>query len=97
MWVCNSKQQQNKEHCNIGLINYCQFLINLHPVFCFLVFLAGIVPGSAVLRFELELVSLQKGVPEGYLFIWLEESPVQLFEALDSNQDQQVPLEEVSF
>ncbi|XP_058649504.1 peptidyl-prolyl cis-trans isomerase FKBP10 isoform X2 [Onychostoma macrolepis] len=57
---------------------------------------AGIVPGSAVLRFELELVSLQKGVPEGYLFIWLEESPVQLFEALDSNQDQQVPLEEFS-
>uniref|UniRef100_A0A8C1IND8 peptidylprolyl isomerase n=1 Tax=Cyprinus carpio TaxID=7962 RepID=A0A8C1IND8_CYPCA len=57
---------------------------------------AGIVPGSAVLRFELDLVSLQKGVPEGYLFIWLEESPVQLFEALDSNQDQQVPLEEFS-
>uniref|UniRef100_A0A673KRU9 peptidylprolyl isomerase n=1 Tax=Sinocyclocheilus rhinocerous TaxID=307959 RepID=A0A673KRU9_9TELE len=57
---------------------------------------AGIVPGSAVLRFELELVSLQKGVPEGYLFIWLEESPGHLFEALDVNQDQQVPLEEFS-
>lgn len=62
-----------------------------------LIFLAGIVPGSAVLRFELELVSLQKGVPEGYLFIWLKESPVQLFEELDINQDQQVSLEEVSF
>uniref|UniRef100_A0A671P800 peptidylprolyl isomerase n=1 Tax=Sinocyclocheilus anshuiensis TaxID=1608454 RepID=A0A671P800_9TELE len=59
--------------------------------------MSGIVQGSAVLRFELQLVSLQKGVPEGYLFIWLEKSPVQLFEALDSNQDQQVPLEEVSF
>ncbi|RXN32786.1 peptidyl-prolyl cis-trans isomerase FKBP10-like protein [Labeo rohita] len=57
---------------------------------------AGIVPGSAVLRFELELVSLQKGVPEGYLFIWLEESPVQLFNELDTNQDQKVPLEEFS-
>ncbi|KTF82499.1 hypothetical protein cypCar_00017276, partial [Cyprinus carpio] len=57
---------------------------------------AGIVPGSAVLRFELELVSLQKGVPEGYLFIWLKESPVQLFEELDINQDQQVSLEEFS-
>ncbi|XP_059386628.1 peptidyl-prolyl cis-trans isomerase FKBP10 [Carassius carassius] len=57
---------------------------------------AGIVPGSAVLRFELELVSLQKGLPEGYLFIWLEESPVQLFKELDINQDQQVPLEEFS-
>jgi len=63
---------------------------------CSLVFPAGIVPGSAVLRFELELVSLQKGVPEGYLFVWLEDSPVQLFEALDINQDQKVPLEEVS-
>uniref|UniRef100_A0A8C2GWM1 peptidylprolyl isomerase n=1 Tax=Cyprinus carpio TaxID=7962 RepID=A0A8C2GWM1_CYPCA len=57
---------------------------------------AGIVPGSAVLRFELELVSLQKGVPEGYLFIWLKESPVQLFEELDINKDQQVSLEEFS-
>uniref|UniRef100_A0A672S8I3 peptidylprolyl isomerase n=1 Tax=Sinocyclocheilus grahami TaxID=75366 RepID=A0A672S8I3_SINGR len=90
------KQQQNKEHCNIGLMNSCQFLINLHPVLCSLVFLAGIVQGSAVIRFKLQLVSLQNGVPEGYLFIWLEESPVQLFEALDSNQDQQVPLEEVN-
>uniref|UniRef100_A0A672S7S8 peptidylprolyl isomerase n=1 Tax=Sinocyclocheilus grahami TaxID=75366 RepID=A0A672S7S8_SINGR len=88
--------QQNKEHCNIGLMNSCQFLINLHPVLCSLVFLAGIVQGSAVIRFKLQLVSLQNGVPEGYLFIWLEESPVQLFEALDSNQDQQVPLEEVN-
>ncbi len=90
-----NKETLNLEH--IGLMNSCQFLINLHPVFCSLVFLAGIVPGSAVLHFELELVSLQKGVPEGYFFIWLKESPVQLFEALDSNQDQQVPLEEVSF
>lgn len=57
---------------------------------------AGIVPGSAVLRFELELLSLQKGVPEGYLFIWLQDSPVQPFEALDINKDHQVPLDEFS-
>ncbi|TRY94168.1 hypothetical protein DNTS_021013, partial [Danionella cerebrum] len=54
----------------------------------------GIVPGSAVLQFELELLSLQKGVPEGYLFIWLGDSPGQPFDALDINQDKQVPLDE---
>ncbi|XP_028825413.1 peptidyl-prolyl cis-trans isomerase FKBP9 [Denticeps clupeoides] len=57
---------------------------------------AGNVPGSAVLLFDLELVSLQKGVPQGYLFVWLQDSPAELFKALDLNQDQQVPLEEFS-
>ncbi|XP_061086741.1 peptidyl-prolyl cis-trans isomerase FKBP10 isoform X1 [Conger conger] len=52
------------------------------------------VPGSAVLLFELELVGIQKGVPTGYLFVWLEESPPQLFEELDLNKDKEVPLEE---
>ncbi|XP_030649561.1 peptidyl-prolyl cis-trans isomerase FKBP10-like [Chanos chanos] len=54
------------------------------------------VPGSAVLVFQLELLELQKGVPEGYLFVWLEDSPDPLFPALDMNQDQEVPLEEFS-
>ncbi|XP_026873526.2 peptidyl-prolyl cis-trans isomerase FKBP10 isoform X1 [Electrophorus electricus] len=57
---------------------------------------AGDVPGSAVLRFELEIISIQKGVPEGYLFVWLDESPAELFQALDMNQDSEVLLEEFS-
>ncbi|TUD36252.1 Peptidyl-prolyl cis-trans isomerase FKBP10 [Bagarius yarrelli] len=57
---------------------------------------AGSVPGSAVLRFEVELVSLQKGVPEGYLFVWLDEMPEKIFNAMDINQDEEVPLEEFS-
>ncbi|XP_030631282.1 peptidyl-prolyl cis-trans isomerase FKBP9 [Chanos chanos] len=57
---------------------------------------AGDVPGSAVLHFELELLSLQKGIPEGYLFVWLEDSPAELFQAMDLNQDKEVPLEEFS-
>lgn len=49
-----------------------------------------------MLRFEVELISLQKGVPEGYLFVWLDEIPEEIFEALDINQDKEVPLEEVT-
>ncbi|KAI4895055.1 hypothetical protein NFI96_004992 [Prochilodus magdalenae] len=52
------------------------------------------VPSSAVLLFELELLELQKGVPEGYLFLWLEDSPEPLFPAMDLNHNQEVPLEE---
>ncbi|KAJ8264744.1 hypothetical protein GJAV_G00154350 [Gymnothorax javanicus] len=52
------------------------------------------VPGSAVLLFELELVDIQKGVPAGYLFMWLQDSPPQLFQEMDMNKDEEVPLEE---
>ncbi|XP_077051663.1 peptidyl-prolyl cis-trans isomerase FKBP10 isoform X1 [Siphateles boraxobius] len=54
------------------------------------------VPSSAVLLFELELLQLQKGIPEGFLFIWLQDSPEPLFPVMDMNQDQEVPLEEFS-
>lgn len=56
---------------------------------------AGDVPRSAVLLFELELVELQKGVPEGYMFVWLGDGPDPLFDAMDVNGDKEVPLEEV--
>lgn len=61
-----------------------------------LVSVAGGVPGSAVLLFELELVDLQKGVPEGFMFVWLDDGPDPLFPAMDLNGDKEVPLEEVS-
>lgn len=48
-----------------------------------------------MLIFELELLDLQKGVPKGFLFIWLEETPDPLFSFMDLNQDGEVPLEEV--
>ncbi|CAL8302694.1 unnamed protein product [Merluccius merluccius] len=54
------------------------------------------VPKSAVLFFELELLSLTKGVPEGYMFVWLGEGPNPLFPAMDLNGDLEVPLEEFS-
>uniref|UniRef100_A0A673AR20 peptidylprolyl isomerase n=1 Tax=Sphaeramia orbicularis TaxID=375764 RepID=A0A673AR20_9TELE len=52
------------------------------------------VPSSAVLVFDIELVSFQKGVPPGYLFVWLEDSPAELFQALDLNKNNEVPQEE---
>uniref|UniRef100_A0A1A7X8Y4 peptidylprolyl isomerase n=2 Tax=Iconisemion striatum TaxID=60296 RepID=A0A1A7X8Y4_9TELE len=54
------------------------------------------VPSSAVLLFELELVELQKGVPEGFMFVWLGDIPDPLFNALDLNGDREVPLAEFS-
>ncbi|KAM3863936.1 peptidyl-prolyl cis-trans isomerase FKBP10-like [Diretmus argenteus] len=54
------------------------------------------VPRSAVLFFELELLDLKKGVPEGYMFVWLGDGPDPLFPAMDLNGDKEVPLEEFS-
>lgn len=48
-----------------------------------------------MLFFQLELVELQKGVPEGFMFVWLGDGPDALFPAMDLNGDKEVPLEEV--
>lgn len=55
------------------------------------------MPSSAVLVFDIELVRLEKGVPPGYLFVWLQDSPANLFEALDVNKNNEVPQEEVRY
>ncbi|XP_017294801.1 peptidyl-prolyl cis-trans isomerase FKBP10 [Kryptolebias marmoratus] len=52
------------------------------------------VPSSAVLVFDIELMSMEKGVPPGYLFVWLNDSPKDLFKLLDVNKNEEVPLEE---
>ncbi|KFQ31094.1 Peptidyl-prolyl cis-trans isomerase FKBP10, partial [Mesitornis unicolor] len=52
------------------------------------------VPGSAVLRFEVELISMEEGVPEGYLFIWHGEPPTSLYEQMDLNKDGEIPADE---
>lgn len=48
-----------------------------------------------MLLFEVELVSREDGLPPGYLFVWHEDPPGNLFEGLDLNKDGEVPLEEV--
>ncbi|NIG60557.1 Peptidyl-prolyl cis-trans isomerase FKBP10 [Pontoporia blainvillei] len=54
------------------------------------------VPGSAVLLFEVELMSREDGLPTGYLFVWHEDPPNNLFEDMDLNKDGEVPPEEFS-
>ncbi|XP_014814686.1 PREDICTED: peptidyl-prolyl cis-trans isomerase FKBP10 isoform X2 [Calidris pugnax] len=54
------------------------------------------VPGSAVLRFEVELISMEEGVPEGYLFIWHGDPPANLYEQMDLNKDGEIPADEFS-
>uniref|UniRef100_A0A8C2M6D4 peptidylprolyl isomerase n=1 Tax=Cricetulus griseus TaxID=10029 RepID=A0A8C2M6D4_CRIGR len=54
------------------------------------------VPGSAVLLFEVELVSREDGLPTGYLFVWHQDPAASLFEDMDLNKDGEVPPEEFS-
>lgn len=56
----------------------------------------GEVPGSAVLVFDIELLELVAGLPEGYMFIWNGEVSPNLFEEIDKDGNGQVLLEEVT-
>lgn len=56
----------------------------------------GEVPGSAVLVFDIELLELVAGLPEGYMFVWNGEVSPNLFEEIDKDGDGEVLLEEVS-
>uniref|UniRef100_A0A8C5DA74 peptidylprolyl isomerase n=1 Tax=Gouania willdenowi TaxID=441366 RepID=A0A8C5DA74_GOUWI len=48
----------------------------------------GEVPGSAVLLFDIELVDVEEGLPEGYMFIWNEDVSPDLFAVIDKDQNQ---------
>lgn len=53
------------------------------------------VPGSAVLVFDIELVDMEEGLPEGYMFIWNDEVSPDLFSEMDKNTDKEVEPSEV--
>ncbi len=55
----------------------------------------GEVPGSAVLFFDVELVDVEEGLPEGYMFIWDSDVSPNLFSDMDKNKDAQVEKTEV--
>lgn len=53
------------------------------------------VPGSAVLVFDIELIDMEEGLPEGYMFIWNDDVSPDLFSEMDKNDDKQVEPSEV--
>ncbi|XP_037119840.1 peptidyl-prolyl cis-trans isomerase FKBP9 [Syngnathus acus] len=54
------------------------------------------VPGSAVLVFDIELMEMEDGLPEGYMFIWNEEVSGDLFTEMDTDKNEQVEPAEFS-
>ncbi|XP_015212548.1 peptidyl-prolyl cis-trans isomerase FKBP9 [Lepisosteus oculatus] len=56
----------------------------------------GEVPGSAVLVFDIEMVDMEEGLPEGYMFIWNSEVSDDLFTEMDKNKDGHVDSTEFS-
>ncbi|MBN3305500.1 FKBP9 isomerase, partial [Amia calva] len=56
----------------------------------------GEVPGSAVLVFDIEMVDLEEGLPEGYMFIWNGDVSPDLFTEMDKNKDGHVDSVEFS-
>ncbi|XP_030645083.1 peptidyl-prolyl cis-trans isomerase FKBP9 [Chanos chanos] len=56
----------------------------------------GEVPSSAVLVFEIELMELEEGLPEGYMFVWNGDVSPDLFIEMDKNKDEQVDPTEFS-
>ncbi|XP_054620290.1 peptidyl-prolyl cis-trans isomerase FKBP9 [Dunckerocampus dactyliophorus] len=50
----------------------------------------GEVPGSAVLVFDVELVDMEEGLPEGYMFIWNQDVSADLFTEMDKDNNEQV-------
>lgn len=48
------------------------------------------VPGSAVLVFDIELIEMEEGLPEGYMFIWNEDVSPDLFAEMDKDENKEV-------
>uniref|UniRef100_A0A8K9VD36 peptidylprolyl isomerase n=1 Tax=Oncorhynchus mykiss TaxID=8022 RepID=A0A8K9VD36_ONCMY len=56
----------------------------------------GEVPASAVLVFNIEMIEMEAGLPDGYMFIWNEEVSADLFTEMDADKDLQVLASEFS-
>uniref|UniRef100_A0A4W5KD99 peptidylprolyl isomerase n=2 Tax=Hucho hucho TaxID=62062 RepID=A0A4W5KD99_9TELE len=56
----------------------------------------GEVPASAVLVFDIEMIEMEAGLPDGYMFIWNEEVSADLFTEMDADKDLQVLASEFS-
>ncbi|RXN01463.1 Peptidyl-prolyl cis-trans isomerase FKBP9 [Acipenser ruthenus] len=58
----------------------------------------GEVPGSAVLVFDIEMIDLEEGLPDGYMFVWNSDITPDLFTEMDKNLDGHVdPVEFLNY
>lgn len=48
-----------------------------------------------MLVFDVELMEMEEGLPEGYMFIWKEEVGGDLFTEMDTDKNEQVEPSEV--
>lgn len=69
--------------------------LKVSVVFVLFVSVAGEVPGSAVLVFDVELINVEEGLPEGYMFIWNEDVSPDLFSEMDKDDNKLVEPSEV--
>lgn len=53
------------------------------------------MPASAVLIFDIEMIEMEAGLPDGYMFIWNEDVSADLFTEMDADKDLQVLASEV--
>ncbi|CAB1320673.1 unnamed protein product [Coregonus sp. 'balchen'] len=53
-------------------------------------------PASAVLIFDIEMIEMEAGLPDGYMFIWNEDVSADLFTEMDADKDLQVLASEFS-
>ncbi|XP_069777157.1 peptidyl-prolyl cis-trans isomerase FKBP9-like isoform X2 [Narcine bancroftii] len=56
----------------------------------------GEVPGSAVLVFDVELIELVSGLPEGYMFVWNKEVSPNIFQDIDKDENKEISPKEFS-
>uniref|UniRef100_A0AAY4DXR5 peptidylprolyl isomerase n=1 Tax=Denticeps clupeoides TaxID=299321 RepID=A0AAY4DXR5_9TELE len=56
----------------------------------------GEVPGSAVLVLDVEMIDMEEGLPEGYMFVWNGDISPNLFTEMDKNNDEQIDPSEFS-
>lgn len=48
-----------------------------------------------MLVFDVEMVDMEEGLPDGYMFVWNNEVSPDLFSEMDKNKDAQVDSTEV--
>lgn len=53
------------------------------------------MPASAVLIFDIEMIEMEAGLPDGYMFIWNEDVSADLFTEMDADKDLRVLASEV--